>query len=305
MPLDIESLLLGDDDAMQSPERAAALAGALKRQRNYGLLGQLMNLEPTKAVGGALHQQADNAQAQFQQGRDRALQRTLADQRYREEADWRRQQAEAQREATAAQREFTQQNAANTLDLRRGQLEIAQAAEARQAETARRTAEREAEEARTRIESSINTSNRILGTIDSLRNHPGLKDAVGALGAVRRMVPRSEALDFATIEEQLTGQNFLEAFQGLKGGGPITDLEGRKATEARSRLRTAQSPEQYLRALAELEDLVREVVSSNAASAERRGLEGIPAPRPPSQPVEPAQAAPQFVYDAQGRRVRQ
>lgn len=56
--------------------------------------------------------------------------------------------------------------------------------------------------------------------------------------------------------DQLRGSAFMEAYQALKGGGPITDIEGTKAENALARLDAAQSDEDYLQALVDFADAV-------------------------------------------------
>lgn len=50
----------------------------------------------------------------------------------------------------------------------------------------------------------------------------------------------------------------MEGFQQLKGGGPITDREGEKATEAISRLKRSSNKEEFDAAAKELRDLIQE-----------------------------------------------
>ena len=65
--------------------------------------------------------------------------------------------------------------------------------------------------------------------------------------------------------DQLKGLNFLEAFQQLKGGGPVTDTEGDKATAARSRIDAALkgSPEDLRSAIMEVRELFRDALRKN------------------------------------------
>jgi len=49
----------------------------------------------------------------------------------------------------------------------------------------------------------------------------------------------------------------LQAFESLKGGGHITEIEGQKATQAIGRLDASQSPEDYRNALTELKGLLQ------------------------------------------------
>jgi hypothetical protein len=55
--------------------------------------------------------------------------------------------------------------------------------------------------------------------------------------------------------EQLQGQAFLQAFDSLKGGGPITDIEGEQATRALARLKQTQDEEDFAAALMDLRDV--------------------------------------------------
>lgn len=99
-------------------------------------------------------------------------------------------------------------------------------------------------------------------TITKLLEHPGLKNITGRLGG---MVPdpdthpnvyqafKSAAAGTATgnalaLHEQLRGQVFSVAFETLKGGGQITQVEGQKATEAAGRMTRAQTTEAYRQA---------------------------------------------------------
>jgi hypothetical protein len=87
-------LLLGDPEELGGPEKAKALAASLRRQRNMGLLGQMMNLEPTVRAGGALQENAAQglrtgvAQQQFgrQQAQRRGEQATATSQWQSEQA---------------------------------------------------------------------------------------------------------------------------------------------------------------------------------------------------------------------------
>jgi GH24 family phage-related lysozyme (muramidase) len=87
--------------------------------------------------------------------------------------------------------------------------------------------------------------------------HPGKATGVGALSGITNKIPGTDAYGFSKIIEQITGKNFLQAYDSLKGGGSITQIEGNKATAARARLETAQKPEDFNKALIDLENAVR------------------------------------------------
>ena len=67
--------------------------------------------------------------------------------------------------------------------------------------------------------------------------------------------------------------SFLQAFQGLKGGGQITEIEGAKATAALNRMSLAQSEAEFIKAAREFE----ENVTKGMELARKRA--GIPSPQ--------------------------
>ena len=88
--------------------------------------------------------------------------------------------------------------------------------------------------------------------------HPGFQDAVGATwkpGA--RFVPGTNAASYQALQDQVEGTAFLSAFEALKGGGAISEVEGAKATAARLRMRLAQDEQEYVKAAREFQDVVR------------------------------------------------
>lgn len=98
-------------------------------------------------------------------------------------------------------------------------------------------------------------ANSILGMIDSLDTDPYLDSMVGPV-ASRMPNITADAARVQSKMDQIGGQAFLQAFNSLKGGGQITEIEGQKATQAIARLNTAQSPADYRQALGELRQIV-------------------------------------------------
>ncbi|MDB6179341.1 hypothetical protein PAF17_17785 [Paracoccus sp. Z330] len=58
--------------------------------------------------------------------------------------------------------------------------------------------------------------------------------------------------DLNTRIQQAQGQTFLEAFESLKRGGQITEVEGKKVGVAMARLNRAQATDAYQDALNDL-----------------------------------------------------
>lgn len=98
----------------------------------------------------------------------------------------------------------------------------------------------------------------MIATIDGILNDPDLIQGVGWRGAVNSalgtLAPNARRVEGRT--NQLEGQAFLQAFESLKGGGQITEVEGQKATQAIGRLSTAVQIEDYKQALMELRDIL-------------------------------------------------
>lgn len=93
--------------------------------------------------------------------------------------------------------------------------------------------------------------------------HPGFSSSVGAkglsslFGMRKEPIAGTDAADFKSLLNQVTGQAFLEARQALKGGGAITDMEGNKAQTAITRMSEAQSEQAFKAAAKEFRDVLQ------------------------------------------------
>lgn len=111
----------------------------------------------------------------------------------------------------------------------------------------------------------IMTADQAIQNIDALINDPRLPNATG-WGAYNPIdIPGFNAETRARME-QIQGEAFLQAYERLKGAGPVTEVEGLKGEQAIARLKAAQRPEDYIMALRDL----RDVVVSMRNSAQRR-----------------------------------
>jgi hypothetical protein len=93
--------------------------------------------------------------------------------------------------------------------------------------------------------------------LDKLKSHPGLILGVGDI--VRGSVPPvyGAQADFVILHNQIKGTQFLRAYETLRGGGHITEIEGKKATDAMSRLDRAGTPQEFKAAASELQEILR------------------------------------------------
>ena len=145
----------------------------------------------------------------------------------------------------------------------------------------------------TRADETIRLIDEMIGVRDSKtgklikgsKPHPGFKAAVGmgdiwtlGIPGVAQVTPGTDAASFKSRFEQSTGQSFLEAFESLKGGGAITEAEGKKATSAINRMSLSTSEDEFIRAAMDLQDVVRKGVANAQAKADRAGSRNAPAP---------------------------
>ena len=84
----------------------------------------------------------------------------------------------------------------------------------------------------------IQNAEQSISTIKQAIEHPGfdMRYGVSSFGGVRPAIPDTPEAAAQAFIDQIAGQAFLEAFESLKGGGHITEIEGDKATAARTRM---------------------------------------------------------------------
>jgi hypothetical protein len=166
-----------------------------------------------------------------------------------------------------------------------------------------------------KLQSSMASSAMALNMIDSLLTDPELVSGVGWNSALG-MLPETKAKEIKTKIDQIKGDVFLKAFESLKGGGQITEIEGKKAEASLQRLDPALYVDDFKKALLELRGTYIDF-SSRAAT----GLQGFvpqeqaqpsapqmaPSPTPPAEPVRVSSPDTiPFVRDPEtGRMIRQ
>lgn len=106
---------------------------------------------------------------------------------------------------------------------------------------------------------------------------PGVDTVIGPIaGRVAPTFPITSAQrKYQPYINQIKGQAFLQAFDQLKGGGAITEVEGQKATQAMARLEQYQDPKDYAQALKDLRDIMAkgiERAKQRSASVSPNGL---------------------------------
>jgi hypothetical protein len=116
-----------------------------------------------------------------------------------------------------------------------------------------------------------------VAAIDALLASPDLGAITGFKGTVNQFLEQfgaaPEYSNLMSYVDQLRGLNFLEAYQQLKGGGQITEIEGKQASAARSRLDRALRgrPEDLVVALRDARKLFSDAMEKNPAYQGQRG----------------------------------
>lgn len=137
---------------------------------------------------------------------------------------------------------------------------------------AQKVAGKQRGQAQAEYNSVIEQADQSIALIDQMLTHPGRQAATGLSSwNPLNSIPGTSARDFNVMGAQLQGKAFLEAFESLKGGGQITEIEGRKATEAIARLDTSQSEQAYKAALMELRSILE---AGKRRAAQRAGMGG-------------------------------
>lgn len=130
-----------------------------------------------------------------------------------------------------------------------------------------------------KAQQGIGLINQLIGEGDSGKTHPGFSDAVGAkglssgFGLLSKPISGTKAADFQALLDQVSGQAFLDARQQLKGGGAITDFEGKKAEGAITRMKTSQSEDEFIKAAKEYRNILQSA-SDRALAKARKSAAG-------------------------------
>lgn len=150
--------------------------------------------------------------------------------------------------------------------------------------------------ARSELGKVVNQAEQMISSIDGILNHPGLEGGTGLSSYLPSL--SDNARDFDVRAAQLQGQAFLQAFESLKGGGQITEVEGRQATAAIARLEQAQSKEAYVESLKEL----RGILEKARNRAYEKARVEMPAGNAPTQGTQaPAMSREALLQEAKRR----
>lgn len=120
--------------------------------------------------------------------------------------------------------------------------------------------------ARTALPAAQQAATDVAAQVNRLKNDPDLPSVLGPIDSITPNLSAGSNRVQSYIN-QLGGGAFLQARTLLKGGGQITDFEGKKAEQAYIRLNQAQSPEDFKAALDDFNDAVQSGLAKLAAQA--------------------------------------
>ena len=122
-------------------------------------------------------------------------------------------------------------------------------------------------EARVSLPTVMNNSAAMIQTIDAALNDPALSLVTGPVGGLTPNISGRANRAQSRIN-QILGKTFLEAFNSLRGGGQITEAEGRKATDALARISTQRMGDaDYKQAIRDLRDGIIDMVNASRRKA--------------------------------------
>ena len=134
---------------------------------------------------------------------------------------------------------------------------------------------------------AIYTTSIFVDSIDNILNMSDeeLKPVTGLAGGYKKWLAETGILGERSNEivaqiKQIEGKTFLEAFKTLKGGGQITEVEGKKATEAMIAFNKASTPDALKRALSQLRESITDLPKNGRNSAYRGEFERAAVKKP-------------------------
>lgn len=108
--------------------------------------------------------------------------------------------------------------------------------------------------ARTALPTATNAVNQAIKDVKALIAHPGMSAVIGLPEPLKggfgfAQLPGTSAAGFEARYKKVKGGSFLQAREALRGGGQITDFEGKKAEDAMAAMDKAQNEDEFKQAL--------------------------------------------------------
>lgn len=120
-----------------------------------------------------------------------------------------------------------------------------------------------------------------LDLIEQIKTHPELPNATG-FTSFANAIPGTSRYGFQNLVEQAKSGAFLTAIQEMRGLGSLSNAEGQTATAAVTRMNTALSKDDFLKAVADYEAIIRRGVKK---AQDRLAIRGSTSPANPNAVV--------------------
>lgn len=104
------------------------------------------------------------------------------------------------------------------------------------------------------LPTATNAVNQAIKDVKALIAHPGMSAVIGLPEPLKggfgfAQLPGTSAAGFEARYKKVKGGSFLQAREALRGGGQITDFEGKKAEDAMAAMDKAQNENEFIQAL--------------------------------------------------------
>jgi hypothetical protein len=110
--------------------------------------------------------------------------------------------------------------------------------------------------------------NRVLGTFQGGKGITGnIVRGIGAAGNIGENATITRNNEIISMLDQVDGTAYESAYQSLKGGGQITEYEGKQVAAARARLSRSVDAKSYKKALVEYQNTLQKIMDSKYADA--------------------------------------
>ena len=139
-------------------------------------------------------------------------------------------------------------------------------------------------------DATIANAGQALKDIDAIMTHPELKSRAGSIGLpyVAGQIAGTKTFGLEDRVKQIQGESFLNAFNMLRGGGAITNIEGEKATAAINRMKLSLSYKDFKEAA----DDAKEILQNGMKRAQELKAKGTWGGEPSAPAAAPAAGAP-------------
>jgi len=114
--------------------------------------------------------------------------------------------------------------------------------------------------------SDIAASQSFVNALETLEKHPGFSNLFGTNVGVPTWLPGSSGADAKALYEQIQGKGFLEAIQGMKGMGALSNAEGEKVSAAFLGLKPSMSEAAAKSRIEEAKKIIKEGIARVQAS---------------------------------------